>query len=40
MSGRWFGIRPIRVLIGAAGVLLAAFGAIRLLTEIPAGDLL
>ena len=40
MSGRWFGIRPVRVVIGAAGVLLAAFGAFRLLTEIPAGDLL
>jgi hypothetical protein len=40
MSGRWFGIRPIRVVIGAAGVLLATFGAFRLLTEIPAGDLL
>jgi hypothetical protein len=40
MSGRWFGIRPIRVVIGAAGVLLAAFGAFRLQTEIPAGDLL
>jgi hypothetical protein len=40
MSGRWFGIRPIRVVIGAPGVLLVAFGAFRLLTQIPAGDLL
>lgn len=40
MSGTWAGIRRRRLVIGAAGVLLAAFGVFRLVTEIPASRLL
>jgi hypothetical protein len=40
MSGRWFGISRIRVVIGAVGGLLAAFGVLRLATEIPGSGLL
>ena len=40
MSGRWFGVRRIRVVIGAAGGLLVAFGVFRLGTEVPGRSLL
>ena len=40
MSRRWFGTSPVRVVIGAAGGLLAAYGVLRLLTEVPGEDLL
>lgn len=40
MSGQGGGISRIRVVIGAAGVLLLAFGAFRLGTEIAVPDLL
>jgi hypothetical protein len=40
MSGQWFGISRIRVVIGTAGVLLATFGVFRLVTEIPVRNLL
>jgi len=40
MSGQWLGISRIRVVIGAAGVLLATFGLFRLVTEVPVRNLL
>jgi hypothetical protein len=40
MSGKWGGISRIRVVIGAAGGLLAMFGVFRLATEIPGSHLL
>ena len=40
MSGQEGGISRIRVVIGTAGSLLMAFGAFRLLTEIPVRGLL
>lgn len=40
MSSRSGGIRRVRLVIGTAGCLLAAFGVLRLVTEIPASHLL
>ena len=40
MSRRWFGTSPVRVSIGTAGGLLAAYGTLRLLIEVSGGDLL
>ncbi len=40
MSGQWGGISRIRVVIGAAGGLLVAFGLFRLVTEVPGRSLL
>jgi hypothetical protein len=40
VSGTWGGISRIRVVIGAAGGLLAMFGVFRLVSEVPVGHLL
>lgn len=40
MSGAWSGVRRVRVALGTAGGLLAAFGIFRLLTEVPGRSLL